>query len=147
MKPLKGFFKTFSRARQGNAAIEFALIFPTLVVITLLIFDLGRALFVYTTVTNAAAEGARYAAIHAQSNVFVKTEAEILDYIEERGAGLAVDNLTITITYDPNIAFTGSEVEVQVAYALELFLSGVFEGIIDADPTLTLTGVSTMHVL
>lgn len=138
---------TLFRSRKGNAAIEFALTFPTMVVITLLIFDLGRALFVYTTINNVAAEGARYAAVHGSSNVYEKTADEIEEFIVSRAAGLFPANLTITVTYDPNIAFKGSTVEVLLVYNMDLFLGGVFETIINADASLTLSGKSTMDVL
>jgi len=143
----KRLFSKIFRETRGNAAVEFALTFPTLVVITLMIFDLGRALFVYTTVNNVAADGARYAAVRGTGSAYAKTAAQIEDYIESVAAGLEPGNLTISVTYDPS-NLPGAEVQVQVDYALEFFLSGVFETITgDIDASLTLTGISTMTVL
>lgn len=148
---MKLFYKSIPRlfkSSRGNAAVEFALTFPTLMVVTLMIFDLGQALFVYTTVNNAAADGARYAALHGTSNTYPKTAAEIEAYIQDRATGLDPANLTITLTYTPNNQFTGSTVEVQLDYALGIFLGRAFTSIItSADPKLTLTGTSTMDVL
>lgn len=44
--------------------VEFALIFPVLVLILLGTFDLGRAVFAYNTIGGAAREGARVAAVN-----------------------------------------------------------------------------------
>ena len=112
-----------------------------------MIFDLGQALFVYTTVNNVAADGARYAAVRGSGSTYAKTSAEIEEYIQGISAGLDPANMTITITYDPGNS-SGSEVEVQVDYQLEYFLSGVFETITgNLDASITLRGVSTMTVL
>ncbi len=148
---MKPFFTSISRlfkSRRGNAAVEFALTFPTLMVVTLIIFDLGQALFVFTTINNVAADGARYAALHGDSNTYTKTATEIEAYIEDRATGLDPDALTITLTYTPNNTFTGSQVEVQVNYQLGIFLSGIFTNIItNTDATISMTGTSTMDVL
>lgn len=136
------------RSKKGNAAIEFALTFPTLMVVTLIIFDLGQALFIYTTINNVAADGARYASVHGASNTYTKTSAEIETYIEARATGLDPDKMTITLTYTPNTTFKGSVVQVDVNYALSIFLSGIFTEIItNTDPTISMTGTSTMDVL
>lgn len=148
MKKILSQFKDLFRCRRGNALVEFALTFPTLVVVTLMIFDLGRALFVYTTVNNVAAEGARYAAVHGSTSPFSKSSAEIQTFIVNQAAGLEPANITVTLTYTPNNSFPGSEVEVQVDYELGFFISGIIDMIADSvDATLTLTGKSTMSVL
>ena len=136
------------KAKRGNAAVEFALTFPTLMVVTLIIFDLGQALFVYTTINNVAADGARYAALHGSNNTYTKTATQIETYIQDRATGLDPNSLTITLTYTPNNTLTGSQVEVQVQYALGIFLSGIFSNIItNTDATITMTGTSTMDIL
>ena len=48
----------------GQALVEFALVFPVLVMILLCIFDLGRAVFAYNIIGGAAREGARVAAVN-----------------------------------------------------------------------------------
>jgi Flp pilus assembly protein TadG len=50
--------------RRGQALVEFALIIPIFLLILLAIFDLGRGVFAYTSVTNAAREGARLAIVN-----------------------------------------------------------------------------------
>jgi Flp pilus assembly protein TadG len=52
------------RRSGGQALVEFALVFPILVLILLGIFELGRAVFAFNTIGNAAREGARIAAVN-----------------------------------------------------------------------------------
>jgi Flp pilus assembly protein TadG len=52
------------RSGQGQALVEFALVFPVLVLILLGIFEVGRLVFAYNTLGNAAREGARVAAVN-----------------------------------------------------------------------------------
>jgi Flp pilus assembly protein TadG len=56
-----------ARARQGQSLVEFALVLPVLVVMLLGLFDAGRAVIGYTTISNAARVGARVAIVN-QSN-------------------------------------------------------------------------------
>ncbi|MDF2734880.1 MAG: TadE-like protein [Chloroflexota bacterium] len=44
--------------------MEFALVFPIAVLVLLAVFDVGRAVFIYNGLTNAAREGARLAAVN-----------------------------------------------------------------------------------
>jgi hypothetical protein len=48
---------------RGQGLTEFAIILPIFMLIVLGIFDLGRVIFYYSTIHNAAREGARYGAI------------------------------------------------------------------------------------
>jgi len=52
------------RGRRGQAMVEFALVIPIFLLLLVAIFDLGRAVFAYNTLTNAAREGARLAAVN-----------------------------------------------------------------------------------
>jgi hypothetical protein len=52
-----------SRSR-GQALVEFALVFPILMFLLLAVFDVGRGVFVYNALTNAAREGARLAIVN-----------------------------------------------------------------------------------
>lgn len=68
------------RQRSGAAAVEFAVVVPVVIVILMAIFEYGRFMFTYTTATNAAREGARYAAVHTSD----KTTAEVITQIDNR---------------------------------------------------------------
>lgn len=65
----------FTRPRtRGQSLVEFALIFPILILMLVAIFDLGRAVFAYNSITNAAREGARLAIVN-QDVTRIKTRA------------------------------------------------------------------------
>ena len=50
--------------RRGQALVEFALVFPIAILILVAIFDVGRGVFAYNGLTNAAREGARLAIVN-----------------------------------------------------------------------------------
>ena len=52
-----------SRSR-GQALVEFSLMIPIFLLVLISLFDLGRAVFAYNTLTNAAREGARMAIVN-----------------------------------------------------------------------------------
>jgi Flp pilus assembly protein TadG len=55
------------REERGSSLIEFALVCFLLVMVLLGVFEISRMVLVYNDVTNAAAEGVRYAAVHGRS--------------------------------------------------------------------------------
>ena len=61
--------RTFGRVNarghsRGQALVEMALVIPIFLLILVSLFDLGRAVFAYNTLTNAAREGARMAIVN-----------------------------------------------------------------------------------
>src|ERR1043165_3232610 len=52
--------KPGSRPEGAQAIVEFALVLPILMVMLVGIFEVGRLLFIYTAVTNASREAARF---------------------------------------------------------------------------------------
>lgn len=60
---------------RGQALVEFALILPIAIVLLLAVFDVGRAVFTSTGLTNAAREGARLAIVN-QSVVGVEKRVQ-----------------------------------------------------------------------
>jgi hypothetical protein len=57
--------KKSTRSRHnGQSLVEFALIIPAFLLITVMVFDLGRAVYYSSTIHNAAREAARYGIVH-----------------------------------------------------------------------------------
>jgi len=52
------------RASRGQGLVEFALVFPIIALLLFGLLDLGRAVFAYNTIGNAARQGARVAAVN-----------------------------------------------------------------------------------
>ena len=51
------------RRARGQALVEFAFVFPFIVLLAFAFIDLGRAVFAYNTLTNAARQAARVAVV------------------------------------------------------------------------------------
>ena len=76
--------------RRGQALVEFSLVFPIFLLIFIALFDVGRAVFTYNSLTNAAREGARLAIVN-------QYETSIIDRAKQQVAmaELNVPNVTI----------------------------------------------------
>ena len=77
---------------RGQALVEFALALPILILLLVGIFDLGRAVYAFNTVNNAAREGARLAIVDQNCNA-------IGQVAEQHAVSLSVD-----WTYDGSLA-------------------------------------------
>ena len=51
-------------AERGQSMAEFALILPIVVLLLIAVFDIGRGVYAYTSISNAARTGARIAAVN-----------------------------------------------------------------------------------
>ena len=82
--------KLVRRDVRGQALVEFALIIPVFILVVMGIFDLGRAVYGFNTVNNAAREAARVAIVD-QTLTHVQNEA----VQHAVGLGLTVANVTV----------------------------------------------------
>ena len=58
------------RARGGGQSlVEFALVFPIIILLVMAFAEIGRAVFAYNTIANAARQGARVAAVNQLADV------------------------------------------------------------------------------
>ena len=63
MIPAHGFARRRTR-RRGQALVEFALVAPLFIVVLLAAIEVGRYIYHYEMLNNAAREGVRYAIVH-----------------------------------------------------------------------------------
>ena len=82
MSPIAG---PSAHRTRGQALAEFALVFPIIVLLFMALFDMGRAVFVYNGLTNAAREGVRLAVVNQDKDL-------ILQRVESMTFGGAVSN-------------------------------------------------------
>ena len=75
-------------SRRGQALVEFALVFPIAVLLLLAVFDVGRAVFAYNGLTNAAREGARLAIVNQDETMIAQriTEMTFVTGVSNAGA-------------------------------------------------------------
>jgi hypothetical protein len=82
------------RGQGGQGLLEFAMIFPIIVVMLAIVFDIGLALNHRATLQHAAREGARMAAVSDGSNC-----QDIRDRIHDQSQNLVPADNTITFAY------------------------------------------------
>jgi Flp pilus assembly protein TadG len=112
---------------RGAAAVEVALLLPILLVLVMGIIDFGRALHAQITLTQAAREGVRVAALN-QPNPTGRTQTAAFGL---SGVGVAVTACTPS---DPD-----DSAEVEATYTFEFItpvggLAGIFGGGDFGDP-------------
>jgi hypothetical protein len=54
---------------RGQGLVEFALVFPIMMVLLIAVFDMGRLVFAYNDITNSARSGARVAIVDQTAGV------------------------------------------------------------------------------
>jgi Flp pilus assembly protein TadG len=77
---------------RGQTLVEFALILPVFVLVLVGIFDVGRAVYAFNTVNNAAREGARLAIVD-------QTVSDIQDRAAERAVSLGVQPGDVRVSF------------------------------------------------
>lgn len=88
-------------AIRGQALVEFALVLPILLLLMMALFDFGRAVFAFNTVSNAARDGARLAIVDQSQTGGVYDAAQAA---ADQATGLGLD------PSDPN--------EIQVSFLM-----------------------------
>jgi Flp pilus assembly protein TadG len=110
----------------GQGLVEFALVFPIIALLVVAFIDMGRAVWSYTEITNAAREGARVASVNQLSTV---TDCDETRPIEDpANAHWTIRGCVITVATP--LGLTNSN--ITVAYS--------------PPPTTTLTCSPTIHV-
>ena len=148
---MKRIFRVLIEDEAGQAATEFALVVPLLLLVLFAIFDLGRAVFYWNDENHVANLGARYAAVGGNwPQCGGQTQATLAAFVAcEAGAdtngGLTESNsrngvnqgINVSVTAPSGATTAGSPVTVRVCgkYNYVPFL---------AVPRSTITGTATM---
>jgi hypothetical protein len=146
-------FRRVVRSERGAELIEFALVFPLLLMVVLGIVDFGFLFQRLEVVTNAAREGARMAVLPGYTDTDVT--ARVRDYVQSGGltiTGGSPGNPRINIT-SPDIVYdagppakTMKGKQVVVIYTHDyLFLGPIARWFGGSFSSVPLTGVSTMR--
>ena len=143
-------FRRVVRSERGAELIEFALVFPLLLMVVLGIVDFGFLFQRLEVVTNAAREGARMRVLPGYSDTDVTNR--VVAYIQSGGLPTTGGNPTVTIsdspiTYDagPPAKTIAAKKVVVVYYHNYLFLGPIASWFGGAFSSVPLTGVSTMR--
>jgi Flp pilus assembly protein TadG len=124
-------------SERGTALIEFALVLPLLLVLTVAVVDFSRAFYAKNVVEQAAREGVRLLAVTSTADSAL-VRARVLEVA--RSGGVTVSGLAVT---DPDAA---RQVSVTVDCQFNWLMPGVFNlfGAGLTNPT-TLTGRAVMR--
>jgi Flp pilus assembly protein TadG len=125
-------FRIRGKRTCGQAIVEFALLIPVLILIVMGIIEFGRIWMTMITLSGAAREGARKAAVTAPSQVEV--EAAVTNVLDAAGLGEA----TITIS-GPN---DENDVSVTVEITYNLVTGSILPGL---SSTMQLARSAVMH--
>ena len=110
------------RAQRGQAMIETALTLPLLLLLSVSVFEFGRAFQYWQILTNAAREGARVAVLPGTGSDDVTDR--VAAYIEG-GQLVNAGSATVTVVSDDEIsigASTASASTVTVSYPFEFIV-------------------------
>jgi Flp pilus assembly protein TadG len=128
---------------KGAELIEFALVFPLLLLVTFGIIDFGLLFQRYETVTNAAREGARIAVLPGYGELDV--EARVNQYLVASGlTPLPASAIAYTLPQAVNVGgacvtITGVTVGYPHQYIVIGHIVGLFGGSVFTTTTLTAT--------
>jgi len=94
------------RHTAGQAIVEFAIAGIVFFLIVFGTVDFGRAIFMYSELTNAVREGARYAQIHPTRTAGIK------DVVVNKSPGLGIRAADVTVSCSPAGCQPGGTVQV-----------------------------------
>lgn len=107
------------RGERGAALVEAAMIMPLILLISVGIFEFGRAYQTSQILTNAAREGARLAVINGSTDAAV-TE-RVRNYMQ---AGSLPNYSTAAVTIQRTVALTGADTasRIQIDYPFQFMV-------------------------
>jgi Flp pilus assembly protein TadG len=105
-------FRTKRSQIRGQALIEFALVIPLFLLLVVAIFDLGRAVFSYNTLTNAAREGARLAIVNQDKATIIQRAKDQTAITELNAPNVDVDFWQTNTDGTPNTSVPCDNVAV-----------------------------------
>ena len=107
------------RSEKGTALIESAVTIPILLLISVAIFEFGRAYQTWEVVTNAAREGARIAVLEGVTDGDVRTRVNL--YLQNGGVPTVADG-SIDVSRGVPLVGTSTASKVQVNYPFQFIV-------------------------
>jgi len=126
---------------SGQAMVEFAIVLPLLLMLTIAVFEFGRAYHVYHAVTDAARLGARSAVV-AEPNT---TQDSVYSIVRRALARSSIDTGSATITLSGWRAGTGTPATVTIQAPYQFVFLRPFMKWSSTDAALTLTSTFVMR--
>ena len=114
-----------AQGERGSALVETALTIPLLLLLSVSVYEFGRAFQYWQVLTNAASEGARIAVLPGTTDEAI--EARVQSYIQS-GRLIVPDDLGVDIVHDDEISIgpdandTATASTVSVNYPFEFMV-------------------------
>lgn len=125
------------KRQRGQSLVEVALAMPLLLLIMAGLLDLGRAYFTFVSISDAAEEGAAYAAFYPDDHSLIRERAA------QASSGLIdLDTSMVSVAGGTT---SGSPITVTVTFDLEL-LTPIFREFVD-DNTLTMRATAVQAII
>ncbi len=112
---LKASQRPAASKEKGQSLVEMALILPLLLLLLMGVIDVGRALYAYTVVNDAAAEGIIYGTMFPTDRDAIITRAR-----ESADGYVTLDAATIDVQPNPINPVPGSLITVTVVYDIQM---------------------------
>ncbi|GGI71605.1 TadE/TadG family type IV pilus assembly protein [Pseudarthrobacter scleromae] len=125
---------------RGAVAVEMAIVLPLLLMLLIGIIEFGRVFNVQISLSQAAREGARHAAVHFNDDDLDVDAAAL-------GAAPSLNELPVTVDDNADECALGADVRVTATVALDS-LTGLFDAELLGMPVIfpmELTGVGVMR--
>lgn len=98
------------RSAEGQSMAEFALVLPVFLILLMALFDFGRAIYGYNTISNAARAGTRLWIVD-------QNEAAVIARAMQHTVGMNPDDVSVTVSDAcPDPPKIGCEGQVTVTY-------------------------------
>ena len=107
--------------------VEFALSFVLFLTVSLGLFEMARAMWIYTTLSHAARQGARFAIVGGANSPTPASDADILAVVRKHAIGLVSSDVSADVVWqDPASRDGGQFVRVRARYPFRFLTGPVF---------------------
>jgi Flp pilus assembly protein TadG len=87
-----------NQRQKGAVIVEFTLSFLLFIILSIGLFEMAAAMWVWTTLSHAARQGARFAMVHGNNNPV--TDSTIEQLVKDHAIGLLPNDITVTVTWE-----------------------------------------------
>lgn len=114
------------RRRGGMAMFEFLIVVPVLITLLFATIEFGVVLKRWQTLSNAAREGARFAALGRETCNSGAIQSEIEDRVKDYAESSGIDPTTVTVTDFKGLCTVGDISELTVNHSYTFRVLGGF---------------------
>lgn len=114
--------RLIAKFESGQDLIEYAITLPIFFFIVLGIFDLGRVIYYYSAMQNAAREGARYGVVHPRDDAQVVNN-QIIAMVKNRSLGLDQNEINVSVSWTCELVMVDTDFNF---HPVTLFIGNLF---------------------